>query len=180
MACRRRILRGVTVAVLGWMLSAAIPSEAAETSAVDPTLAKSGWMELAIPGKTPTRYSRTADGALEDLAQDIAVAEPPVAVDRKRRVVRHPVLETEATEPSVGQVHLDLLAQPTLRADRIAVADQEHPDHQLRIDRRAPRMAVVGRKRSAKRTQIENPIDPMKLTSRTGSRRGCGRLMEPG
>lgn len=65
MAYRRKILRGVTAAVLGWTLSAAIPCEAAETSAVDPALAKSGWMELAIPGKTPTRYSRTADGALE-------------------------------------------------------------------------------------------------------------------
>ena len=65
MACRRRILKSVSAAVLGSMLSAAVPSEAAETSAVDPALAVSGWMELVIPGKTPTRYARTADGALE-------------------------------------------------------------------------------------------------------------------
>ena len=29
----------------------------------------------------------------------------------------------------------DLLAQPPFKADAIAVADNEHPDHQLRIDR---------------------------------------------
>ena len=65
MARRWKIRRGVSAAILGRILSAAIPSEAAETFAVDPALAKSGWMELAIPGKTPTHYSRTVDGALE-------------------------------------------------------------------------------------------------------------------
>jgi len=65
MAFRRRTLRDVTVAALAWMVLAVIPVEAAEPSAVDPALTKSGWMELVIPGETPNRYLLTADGALE-------------------------------------------------------------------------------------------------------------------
>lgn len=57
-----KLLKGMMLAVL---VAVAIPSQASETSALDPALASSGWMELAIPGKVPTHYARTADGALE-------------------------------------------------------------------------------------------------------------------
>ena len=72
------------------------------------------------------------------------------------------VFKPEPAEPPVGQVELDLLAQPALGTDRIAVADQKHPDHQLRIDRRASRMTVERRKLGAQPTQIKNRIDPPK------------------
>ena len=91
----------------------------------------------------------------EDLAQDIAVAEPAVPVDREGRVVGDLVLQTQPAEPAVGQVQLHLLAQPPLRADRIAVADQQHPDHQLGIDRRTARVAVVGRHLAAQPAQVQ-------------------------
>jgi hypothetical protein len=39
---------------------------------------------------------------------------------------------------------MDLLAQPTLRTNAEAVADDEHPDHQLRINRGPPNVAIVG------------------------------------
>src|SRR6516165_8492366 len=39
---------------------------------------------------------------------------------------------------------LDLLAQPSLRADAIAVADEEHSDHELGVDRRSSNLAVEG------------------------------------
>ena len=48
-------------------------------------------------------------------------------------------LEAEPAEPAIGQVQVDLLAQPSLGADAEAVADDQHADHQLRIDRRAAR-----------------------------------------
>ena len=56
----------------------------------------------------------TPHHALEHVAQYVAVAEPAMPVDRKRRMVRHPVLKTEPAKPAVGQVHLDVLAQPAI------------------------------------------------------------------
>jgi hypothetical protein len=37
-------------------------------------------------------------------------------------------------EPPARQVQLDFLAQLAFRADAVVVADDEHPDHQLRIN----------------------------------------------
>jgi hypothetical protein len=76
----------------------------------------------AFAADEPRRHA-SAHHALEDMAEHIAVAEAAVAVDRKRRMVGNSILETQPAEPAVGEVHLDLLAQPTLRADRVAVAD---------------------------------------------------------
>ncbi len=56
---------------------------------------------------------------------------------------REPVVEVEPAEPAERQPILDLLAQPPLRADAVAVADDEHADEQLGIDRRPAGVAVV-------------------------------------
>ena len=61
------------------------------------------------------------------------------------RVIRHIGLEAEPAEPPVGQVEMNLLAQSTLGADAVAVAHQQHPDHQLRVDRGAADVAVIRR-----------------------------------
>ncbi len=100
-----------------------------------------------------------ADDLFEHAAQDIAVAEPAVAVDRERRVVGNAVLQPQPAEPAIGQVELDLLAQPPFRADRIAVADQQHPDHQLRIDRRTAHAAVVRDQLLTQPAQVEYRVD---------------------
>src|SRR5688572_30791542 len=65
-----------------------------------------------------------------------------MAVDRERRMVRHCLFEAKPAEPSVSEIEPDLVAQAPFGADRVAVADQQHPDHQLRIDRRAADLAV--------------------------------------
>jgi hypothetical protein len=62
----------------------------------------------------------------------------------ERRVVRSLVLQVHLAEPAVGQVQLDFVTELALRADAVAVADDEHPDHQLRIDRGAADVAIVG------------------------------------
>src|ERR1700722_12197816 len=80
---------------------------------------------------------------LEQLAQEIALAEAAVAVLGKRRMIRDVAIEPQATEPAISQIEVELLAQPPLGANAEAVADNLHPDHQLRIDRRATRLAVV-------------------------------------
>jgi len=37
----------------------------------------------------------------------------------------------------------DFLGQSALRTDAVAVADDEYPDHEFRVDRRTPDAAVV-------------------------------------
>jgi hypothetical protein len=51
------------------------------------------------------------------------------------------VFQPQSAEPAVGKIEVHFLAQPPLRADAEAIADKQHSDHELRIDRRAPRVA---------------------------------------
>ena len=51
---------------------------------------------------------------LEQLAQEIALAETAVAVLGKRRMIGDVAVEPQATEPAIGQIEVDLLAQPPL------------------------------------------------------------------
>src|SRR6516225_9764370 len=52
------------------------------------------------------------------------------------------VVEIELAEPAVSKVQRHFLAQPTLMANAIAVTNQEHPDHQLGINRGPADVAV--------------------------------------
>ena len=44
-------------------------------------------------------------------------------------------IQSQAAKPSIGEIQVNLFAQPPLGADGEAIADNEHPDHQLRVDR---------------------------------------------
>ena len=57
-------------------------------------------------------------------------------------MIRNFIVQFETAEPAIAKMKFDLLAQLTLKADAVAVADNEHPDHQLRIDRGPPDVAV--------------------------------------
>ena len=67
--------------------------------------------------------------------------------------------EPKATEPAIGQIEVDLVAQPTLRANAEAVADDQHAPHQLGIDRRATRLAVVRPQTRPQSAQIDEAVD---------------------
>jgi hypothetical protein len=70
------------------------------------------------------------------MAQNIALAEPAVAVAQKGRMIGDLTLQSQtATKPAIGQIEMNLFTQPPLGADGEAIADDEHPDHQFRIDR---------------------------------------------
>src|SRR6202158_6183134 len=90
---------------------------------------------------------------LEDLTEQVAIAEPAVTIDRERRVIGHIVVEVEPAEPSVGQMQFDFLAQLPLKTDAVAVADDQHPDHQFGIDRGPANLAIKGRQLLAKLKQ---------------------------
>jgi hypothetical protein len=51
------------------------------------------------------------------------------------RMIRDLVLDAQAAEPAIGQVHLRFAAQQPLRADGKHVTNDEHPDHEHRINR---------------------------------------------
>ena len=105
-----------------------------------------GLHDTGIDGKPfaldqPSIHARPGH-CLEQLPQDIAVAEAAVAIDREGRVVGHFVLEVETAEPAIGQMKLDLFAQLALIPDAVAVADNQHPQHQFGIDRRSTDLAI--------------------------------------
>ena len=58
-------------------------------------------------------------------------------------MVRHLVIEVQAAEPAERQPIGDLLAQPPLRANAVAVADEEHADEQLGVDGRPAGVTIM-------------------------------------
>jgi hypothetical protein len=69
-------------------------------------------------------------------------------------MIGHMAIEPEPAEPPVRQIEVDLFAEAPLGADAEAVADDEHPDHQLGINRWPAQCAL-------ERGQL--PPDPAKL-----------------
>jgi hypothetical protein len=96
---------------------------------------------------------------LEDVAEQVAVPEPSVPVLGEGRMVRNPIRQVQAAEPAVRQIEVDLLAKPSLRADAEAVANEQHPDHQLRIDRGPARRAVERRQARADVPEVDEQVD---------------------
>jgi hypothetical protein len=78
---------------------------------------------------------------------------------RERGVIRHSALEPEPAEPPIRQVKVHLFTEPTLRPNPEAVADHEHSDHQLGIDRRPADAAVEGSELSPQFSELDEPID---------------------
>src|SRR5450631_418656 len=77
----------------------------------------------------------------------------------ERRMIRHLTVETQAAEPAIGQVEVDFVTQPPLRADPVAVTHQKHADHQLGIDRGTSHRAVVRLKMGPNARQVDEPVD---------------------
>jgi hypothetical protein len=69
-------------------------------------------------------------------------------------------------------VEFDLLAQSPLRADAVAIADDQHPDHKLRINRRSTNVTIESHQLVAKLNQYprHHRIDPtQQVASRDAS-----------
>jgi hypothetical protein len=58
----------------------------------------------------PFRHAARHHG-LEQLAQEIALAEAAVSVLGERRMIGDVAVEPQATEPTIGEIEMDLLAQ---------------------------------------------------------------------
>src|SRR6516165_12087839 len=95
----------------------------------------------------------------EKPAQQVAVTETTMPVLREGRMIGHFAVETQSTKPAIRQVEVHLLAQPPLRADAEAVADDQHPDQQLGINRWPPHLTVKRRQFLPQPVKFDEPID---------------------
>src|SRR5262249_54930692 len=108
-------------------------------------------------------FNARNDDMFEEVTKDIVIAKALVAGARERRVIRDPIFYAKAAEPAIGEIELNLAAQCALRADREYVAKDEHPDHQLWIDRGPTSVGVMRRKLDADPREIENCRNPPNL-----------------
>ena len=74
-------------------------------------------------------------------------------------MIGHRAIKAKPAEPAIGKVEMNLFAEPTLRADAHAITDDQHPDHQFRIDGGPPRVAVIGPNMLADAFQINEAVD---------------------
>src|ERR1041385_7586419 len=88
--------------------------------------------DTGIDGKALAPYQASVHAGsnhrLKHMPEDIAVPEAAMAVDRECRMVGHPVVEVEPAEPPISKVQFNFLTQPPLKADAVAVAQDQHPD----------------------------------------------------
>jgi hypothetical protein len=68
-------------------------------------------------------------------------------------------IKPQATEPPIGEIEVDLLAHPPLRANAEAVADDQHAYHQLGIDRGPSHIAVIGPQMRPQIRQVDETVD---------------------
>ena len=74
-------------------------------------------------------------------------------------MVGHAAVQPQAAEPTVGEVKVNLVAEPPLGADAVQIADEQHAQHQLGIDRWPSSGAVVWRESPPDEAEVENRVD---------------------
>ena len=74
-------------------------------------------------------------------------------------MVGHSVAQIEPAEPTICEVEVHLLAQAAFRADAEQIANQQHPEHQLRVDRGSPTRAIARRQRLAHEAEVQHAVD---------------------
>jgi hypothetical protein len=105
------------------------------------------WFESAgVAIRQPLCHAALND-ALEHMTQQIALAKAAMPILRERRVIGNLAIQTESAEPSVREIEMNLLAEPPLGPDAHAVADDQHSDHQLKVNRGPSNPAVKGLQR---------------------------------
>ena len=95
---------------------------AAVRCSVNASRGSSGWGRRRSPRPDQPFGHAAPDHGLEQLAQEIAVAEPAVPVLGEGGVVGDVPLQNEAAEPAVGQVEVDLFAPPPLGSAKNGVS----------------------------------------------------------
>src|SRR6056297_3787089 len=102
------------------------------------------------------------DRRLEQVSQKFALAEAPMSILGKRRMIRDPVAQIEAEKPAIREVQMHLFTKSLLGPDTEAIPDQQHPDQQFGIDRRAACVAVKFGQVATDAAQVDEPINGKK------------------
>ena len=68
-------------------------------------------------------------------------------------------VKTKTTKPPICQIEMDFLAQAPLGADAKAITDDQHPNHQLGINRWPPHCAVKRCEFAAQSRQLDKAVD---------------------
>ena len=119
-----------------------------------------GYRNFRLRGNIRVLFGNTAGhDALEQVSKELAVPDPAVAVLREGRVIGDRIGEIEATEPPVGQIEMDFLAQAAFGTDAQAVTDDQHADHQFRIDRGPTHHTVESGQFPPQLAQFDKPVD---------------------
>src|SRR6478609_5555328 len=85
-----------------------------------------------------------------------------LSLKRPGRVIRHLAVQTEPTEPAIREIEMDFLTEPPFGTDAHAVADDQHPQHQVGIDRGPADSAVERPQLCTDALQINKPVDAAK------------------
>jgi len=93
------------------------------------------------------------------MAQDVALAKAPVPVLGKGRMVRDLAIQAKLAKPAIREIEMNLLTQAALGPYSHAIADDQHADHQLRIDRGATGVAIMRPQHLTDVIEVEMPVD---------------------
>ena len=94
--------------------------------------------DASVHGKAFALYQACVHAAtqhfIEQPAKQITAPKTAVSFFGEGRVVGDFIFKAQPAEPAIRQVQMGLFAQPPFGADAIAVADDQHADHQFRIN----------------------------------------------
>ena len=74
-------------------------------------------------------------------------------------MVRYPIRQIEAAEPTIRKVQMDLFAKASFRTDAKAITHQQHPDQKFRINRGTARVTVKRCQMLADPRQIDEAVN---------------------
>ena len=89
--------------------------------------------------------------ALEQQPECVAVTEAAMPRLGKAGALGNLARQADAAKPAISEIEVNLFDEPPFGTNAVEIADQQHPDHQLGIERRATQGAVMGRGRVAPR-----------------------------
>ena len=119
--------------------------------------------QAGIHSKLLTAHQSLSDAPshsrLEQMAQQIAIAETTVSVFGERRMVRHPISQIEAAEPAICKVQMNFFAEPAFGPNAKAISNQQHADKQFRINRRPAGVAIKRGEMLADAVEFNKAVD---------------------
>ena len=74
-------------------------------------------------------------------------------------MVGHRAVQADAAEPAISEIEVDLVAEPPLGADDMQIADEQHAQHQLGVDRWPSYGAVVWRESPPNEVEVEHRVN---------------------